>query len=368
MIKILFASRLVYEKWVDILINCIETYAQDRELQNDIEWHICSDGEWKEQIIELTKKYKNITYYGRLNSEKMQELYRWVDILFMPSRFLETFWLTALEALSLGTPVCAPAKWWLSPFVTNQLRLDESNAVQSFRNILIKRIRWSQWELPDIQNFWQESWNQKLSQLFETSKRIMIIHDYKEKIGWAEYYISHANESLQNIGKDIYFYGYTWHTTVWKRRIMFILSIFAFWRGIGLYRVLAKWNIDTIWMHSILRYIGPWWVLAIRIYTKKNKVYISHHDIWLLAAFPQDITQESAIPLSSNLLDFIPKAGVFRKTVSIWKFLYIKVIKILLPKDTIHITFADFLERNIKGQFGEATKIELFPHMTIVKK
>lgn len=353
MIKILFASRLVHEKWVDILIDCIESFGRDRELENQIEWHICSDGDARETIIELTNKYNNITYYGRVSPERIQEVYKDCDILFMPSRFLETFGLTALEALSCGTPVCAPAKWGLRPFVTRELTLDESRPVESFREILGKRLRWETWELPDIRNFSEENWNKKLRGLFESSSNILIVHDYEEKIWWAEYYIELVRESLQSLWKNVFFYGYRGQTTVWKRRIMFVLSIFAFWRGIALYKILRERKIDTIWMHSVLRYIGPWWILAVRLYKGKQAVYLSHHDIGLLAVFPQDITSESSIPVTASLSDFIPNTGVIKKFISIGKYLYVWIVKSLLPKDITHIIFASFLEVPIRGQFGE---------------
>lgn len=401
MIKILFASRLVHEKWVDILIDCIESFNQDSELQNQIEWHICSDGDARDTITELTWKYKNLTYHGRVASENMQELYKQVDILFMPSRFLETFGLTALEAVTAGTPVCAPAKWGLRPFVTPELKLDESRPVDSFHDILIEKIHWRIWQVPNIEDFSEKNWNKKLRELFESSNNILIVHDYEEKIGWAEYYVELVRDSIQNLWKHVSFYGYRGQTTVWKRRIMFILSIFAFWRGIKLYSLLKTRKIDTIWMHSILRYIGPWWVLAVKLYTEKKTStgsetqnmdpslsylrddgnhssnshksslppisYISHHDIGLLAAFPQNITQESSIPLTASLWDFIPDAGIIKKVVSLGKYIYVRVITSLLPKELTHIIFSPFLEKNIRGQFGQESTVEIFPHKTIAR-
>lgn len=399
MIKILFASRLVHEKWVDILIECIESFGQDTELKELIEWHICSDGDAQENIVELAKEYKNVLYHGRLSQDRLQELYKQVDILFMPSRFLETFGLTALEALSCGTPVCAPAKWGLRPFVTRELTLDELRPVESFREILGKRLRWENWELPDIRDFSEGNWNKKLSELLETSSNILIIHDYEKKIGWAEYYIELVRESLQSLWKNVSFYGYRGQTTVWKRRIMFVLSIFAFWRGITLYKILKEKQIDTIWMHSILRYVGPWWVLAVRLYCSSVSVtatkeavlfqssetrslhtsrwqkptssiilYLSHHDIGLLAAFPQDITRESSIPDTTSLRDFVPDTGVAKKLISIGKYLYVRLIATLLPRKTNHVIFAPFLKKNILGQFWKDTKIDIFPHKAIVKR
>jgi hypothetical protein len=377
-IKILFASRLVHEKWVDTLIDCIESFAEDSELRDQIEWHICSDGDARDTIRELASKYQNITYYGRIGSREIQELYTQVDILFMPSRFLEMFWLTALEALNCGTPVCAPAKWGLRPFVTSELALDESRPRESFREILLRKLQWGIWKLPDISVFREEDWNKKLRELFSKSNNILIIYDYEEKIGWAEYYVELVRDSLQGIWKNVFFYGYRGQTTVWKRRIMFIFSIFAFWRGIELYRILKTRNIDTIWMHSVLRYIGPWWVLAVWIYCSKNGkydlrdskwekiiTYLSHHDLGLLAAFPQDITREEDIPMSWSLWDFIPQKETFKQFISIGKWCYVRVITTLLPHDITHIIFSPFLSENIRRQFKRDTQIEVFPHKAI---
>ena len=70
-----------------------------------------------------------MTYHGRVSPTELRELYKQSDLLFMPSRFLEMFGLTALEALSLGTPVCGPAKGGLRDFVTPELTLDESDPI-----------------------------------------------------------------------------------------------------------------------------------------------------------------------------------------------------------------------------------------------
>lgn len=52
-------------------------------------------------------------------------------------------------------------------------------------------------------------------------------------------------------------------------------------------------------MHSILRYVGPWGVRRVKQYVEKHpntEVYLSHHDLGLIAAFPQSITDEKQIP------------------------------------------------------------------------
>jgi glycosyltransferase involved in cell wall biosynthesis len=273
----------------------------------------------------------------------------------MPSRFLEMFGLTALEALTLGTPVCAPAKGGLRPFVTPELILDESDPVSSFGHILEHILDTGMPVLQDVSDFGHIQWEQRLTELIGKSQSILILHDYQEKIWGAEYYVDSLITSLKARGKRVEYFGYTGHTTPWKRRIMFVLSIFAFWRGIELYTMLQKMQPDMIWIHSVLRYIGPWGVLAVRLYSMHHlvQVYLSHHDLGLLAAFPQDITEESDIPLTPSLRDFIPDASMIKKITSLGKWCYVRIITLILPDDITHVIFAHFLEKNIRGQFGK---------------
>ena len=131
---------------------------------------------------------------------------------------------------------------------------------------------------------------------------------------------------------------------------------------------LTRFQPDLIWMHSVLRYIGPWGVLAVRLYTLHHPtlVYLSHHDLGLLAAFPQDITREEDVPMSPSLRDFIPTTGILKQFISIGKWCYVRIITLFLLDDITHVIFAPFLEANIRGQFGKDKKIQVFPHQSIV--
>jgi hypothetical protein len=282
--------------------------------------------------------------------------------------------------------VCAPAKGGLRDFVTPELTLDESDPVWSLRAILVRILDTGMPVLQDVSDFGHVQWEQRLTELIDKSQSILILHDYQEKIWGAEYYVDSLMTSLKARRKRVEYFGHTGHTTPWKRRIMFVLSIFAFWRGIELYAMLQKIQPDTIWMHSVLRYIGPWGVLAVCIYCSKYgkhdlrdsnwdtspssllppTSYISHHDLGLLAAFPQDITAESDIPMNPSLRDFIPKKGILKQFISIGKWCYVRIITLILPDDTTHVIFAPFLEVNIRGQFGNDKKIQIFPHQSIV--
>ena len=87
------------------------TTLSDQRFVERIIWHIASEGVYTEEITSLTERYpERVFYHGRLGQTELADLYRHSDLLFMPSRFLETFGLTALESLACGTPVCGFAK------------------------------------------------------------------------------------------------------------------------------------------------------------------------------------------------------------------------------------------------------------------
>ncbi len=365
-LRILFASRLVEEKWVDILINVIHTSMKDPILRDTIVWTICSDGPYEWEIVALMRRYPNRVYYlGKVTPDRMHELYDENDFLYMPSRFLETFGLTALESLASGTPVIGSRKWGLIPFIPEALALDQADLVDSTLSLL-RKYRVSQVPQPiDVSPYSLDIWKENLTDIFASSEKILLIHDYSDLIGWAEYYIAHVTESLRSIGKTVEFYGYREKTTPWKRRWMFIIGIIAFWRWMALSKKLWDFRPDTLWMHSILRYVGPWGIASVRRYIQEypqTRIYLSHHDVWLIAPFPQYITHEGQIPLDGSLLAFIQKElPLSLKFMSGIKWCYIQILKKMLPKETKHIIFAPFLESSIRSHFPDQTVL-LFPH------
>ncbi len=365
MIKILFASRLVEEKWVDILIASIKMVQKNEGLKNKVTWDICSDGIYTDICASLWEKYKEqVHYHGKVWSTELAKLYRNADFLFMPSRFLETFWLTALESLSSGTPVIGFRKGWISAFIPEELCISQNKPVEDFIKILEK---YRDIPIPtalDISYYNLDSWKERLGNIMNGKKKVMIIHDYKDTIGWAEYIVQKIQVALNTMNKSVGFFWYQHKTTSLIRKILFITSPLAFWRGIMLWKMLHNTKPDILWMHSILRYIWPWWLLAINIYGRiyNPRIILAHHDVGLLAAFPQYIEQEDEIPESVSLQDFIPKKlSKFKQFASIGKWLFREHIRLLLPKNTEHMIFSEFLRWKIEKNFPWSPII-LFPH------
>ncbi len=359
---ILFASRLVEEKWVDILIECIERYQSISE--HTLVWHICSNGLYQDQIIALQQKYiENVIYHGFVSPTGLAVLYRQADILLMPSRFLETFGLTALEALASGTRVVGFQKWGLIPFIPDTLALDRDHPVESLSHILDSLIHQKKTAKVDLTPYMPSTWEEHFVRLFPRKKSITLIHDYQDIIWGAEMYVESVIKHANLWGYEISRFSYREKTTPWRRRIIFALSILAFWRFFQVGYLLLRQKPDIIWMHSVLRYIGIWWIAAIVIYARmyNTKLYLSHHDVGLLAPFPQAITSESLIPKNRSLRAFIVHVVGYKKAIASIKWLYVRLLTALLPRKTEHIIFAPFLERHIGHHFPWA-KVRIFPH------
>ena len=238
-LHITFASRLEVEKWVDILIDAIERTMNTPVFTDHIIWHIASDGTHRDTIIALTEKYKNrIIYHGRLDQKSLADLYRSSDLLFMPSRFLETFGLTALESLACGTPVIGFRKGWLASFIPESFALHIASPIDSFMSILERfTIFSSSIDSPLPTLYTRSIWKQSLEKIIPKDTRVMILHDYRDLIGWAEYYVRDIEKSLDDRILSYSHCSYSGKTSIWKRRWMFIFSFFMLSRGKEIYQL-----------------------------------------------------------------------------------------------------------------------------------
>jgi hypothetical protein len=55
-----------------------------------------------------------------------------------------------------------------------------------------------------VASYSQRSWTDKLSSLFgSTDQSILLLHDYREKIGGAEYYVNHVEEIFEALRYDV---------------------------------------------------------------------------------------------------------------------------------------------------------------------
>lgn len=363
-LHITFIGRLEKEKGIEILIACIKkSIVEDR----NIVWHICGIGSYQSELEKLnTERWMNHLYqqpihiYGYLDREKINSVLDKSDLVMMPSLFLETFGLVALETLSEWVPVVWFSQGGLTNFIHPVLALDVYAPVDSFFRIL------DNWVFPlmDISEFSHENWISKLTELTEWVDRILLVNDYLSMVWWAEQYIYSLARALRSIGKTVEVFGYAWKANRLIRIWLMFLSPFAFWRATLLDKKIQEFSPDLIWMQSILRYIGPHGVRSIS--KSKSKKYITHHDLGLITPRPSGIYSEVDIPCSPNLGDWIPKKlSLFGILAILPKWSMIRYIWSYLQKNTITHIFPSKWMQSFFQKYIDTIPI-IFPHTTTI--
>lgn len=354
-IHITYIWRLVPEKWVWFIIDCIEKW---REIGKNIVWHICGDGSYMEKFRELEKYDKSdICIYGHIGRSELDAVLSITDLVLMPSLFLETFWLVALDTLERWVPVCGFARGGLTRFIHPSLILDPEHSLDSFFQILYTWV----FPLQDISSLSYDLWLEQLSELTYGIDRILLVSDYTGIIGWAEQYLSDLVLALRSIGKEVDMYWYIWNLGQRMRLWLMMLTPVAFWRGILLDKKIKQYQPDLIWMQWVLRYIWPYWVRIISRYPGRK--YITHHDLGLITPYPSRIYSEWDIPMSPSIGDWVSHSSIdmARIFVLVCKWCSISSIWYYLNSSNVmHMIPSTWMELYLRRYTPNIIKV--FPH------
>lgn len=122
---------------IQSIVACIEYHIhhQTDEFQFHIRWR------WslEQKVIETSKLYPNyVIYHGRESFDNIKKKIQTFQYSIMPSIFLETFWLTALESCMLWLPVVGYAKWWLKQFILSQYDCTDKGLTNILQYIVSK--------------------------------------------------------------------------------------------------------------------------------------------------------------------------------------------------------------------------------------
>ena len=118
MLWLLFYWRLEKEKWFDQLILAIKELNKRK-----VDFEIFIFWKWSLESDLLKIDAKNVHFFGRKPLDEIKKYLPNIDYCLMPWEFLETFWLSALNALSRWLPVIWYKKWGLEPFIFQECNL-----------------------------------------------------------------------------------------------------------------------------------------------------------------------------------------------------------------------------------------------------
>lgn len=348
--KIFFIGRLEYEKWCGILLEIIQKSLSEAK---NIEFHIFGDGLMGENFSHFDKNF--VKMYGKVSREKIFSELKKADFLLMPSRFLETFGLVALESLSAQVPVIGFKKWWLSDFISEKYALDEKNPIKSFFEIICDDSR----EIVDISRFSYQNWQKNLIELTKDFSKILLVHDYSAKIGGAEIYVHSLKNELEKIGKTVELVAYEWEISSKIRKKLFLSAVFGNGFKKQIEQKIVDFQPDLVWSHTVLRAVGASGLGAI----KKSKIphFITHHDLGLFSVRPSAVFSLSDIPQDFSLTTWVwNEKKFFAKISAIIKFFIIRWMRAKISDQTVHILPSRFMVEVMENNSIKNYKI--FPH------
>lgn len=389
MLWLLFYWRLEKEKWFDQLVLAIKELNKKKV---DFEIFIFWKWSLESQLSEVHDK--NVHFFGWKPLDEIKKYLPNIDYCLMPSEFLETFWLSALNALSRWVPVIWYKKWWLEPFIFQECNLflakwnTTAERIVSIVEKLAKKTNPErvkdkeelEWKikklLPEytedaryerflsMANFKKEDW----------WKKILIISDFINKAWGIETYIHDVKNLLESKWHDVILRWSTlpsWSKWQRKKRFWLLLSPFNFRSSSDLKEVLEKERPDIIWFNSLLRWLGPNVIKTAWKWRKWNKsdckFWMMYHDFGYFYPFPSELyhIEDCKTPLTKrNFVSAYKWKKLVTKFAVICKYYWLQPLKKILKNEIdLHLSPSDCVTNIARDSYKiSEKKCKSFPH------
>ena len=388
MLWLLFYWRLEKEKWFDQLVLAIKELNKRKV---DFEIFIFWKWSLESQLFEVHDK--NVHFFGWKPLDEIKKYLANIDYCLMPSEFLETFGLSALNALSRWVPVIWYKKWWLEPFIFQECNLflaKWNTTAQRIVSIVEKLAKKTnperikdkeelEWKIKKLLSEYTEDARYerflKMANVKDNEKqKILIISDFINKAGWIETYIHDVKNLLESHWHEVILWWSTlpsWSKWQWKKRFWLFLSPFNFWSTGSLKEVLENEKPDIIWFNSLLRWLGPNVVKTAWKWRKDNKsdskFWMMYHDFGYFYPFPSELyfIEDCKTPLTKkNFVSAYKWKNLIIKLAVLCKYYWLKKKKKVLKKEIdLHLSPSDCITNIARDSYKIAEKkCKSFPH------
>ena len=378
---ILFFGRLDDEKWFWLILEMLNLFIKNYGTI-PFSFYVFGKGKYASELMNLATKHSCIHFFGRQPLSTIQRYKENCHFCLMPSTFLETFWLTALNALSMGIPVIGFAKWWLTQFISNKYNISKAkweNDTQRLYNIMTEIVtKYNQEKINVAQETKQakslankytiEKWFENITPIIWKPKRILLVSDFKNKLWWIETYIHDVKDILESRWYEIKIYWSkipTWK--IWQicKYFGMFLAILNFIDAIHLSIVAKKFKPKVIRYHSTLRFLGR---LPIqRLKSHDSKKIMMYHDLWYFHPYPSLVTREDMVQTPVNLKNFIKSANTKNplKILAVcFKYFSVYLLSKSLKKSIdLHLVPSSFLEKILSDGYQiNPKKVQTLSH------
>ncbi len=388
MLWLLFYWRLEKEKWFDQLVLAIKELNKKKV---DFEIFIFWKWSLESQLFEVHDK--NVHFFGWKPLDEIKKYLTNIDYCLMPSEFLETFGLSALNALSRWVPVIWYKKWWLEPFIFQECNLflakwnTTAERIVSIVEKLAKKTNPEkikdkeelEWKIKKLLPEYTEDARYerflKIANVKDNEKpKILIISDFINKAGWIETYIHDVKNLLESRWHGVILRWSTlpsWSKWQRKKRFWLLLSPFNFWTIGDLKKVLEKEKPDIVWFNSLLRWLGPNVVNATWNWRKENKsdckFWMMYHDFGYFYPFPSELyfIEDCKTPLTKkNFISAYKWKNLITKIAVLCKYYWLQPLKRVFKKEIdLHLSPSDCITNIVRDSYKiSEKKCKSFPH------
>lgn len=300
------------------------------------------------QLSKLESIPNKILYFGKRDFNKVIQpiLSTKIDYSIVPSRFIETFGLTALESISNAVPVIGPAKGGLEQFILPEHSIElQYEAILDMLKTLKKPRLTVKHSLQKLsQKFSSTNWLGEVKKILpKGSKKILLINDFKDTIGGTETHIEQIKHLLALNGYQIESLGLEGKPTA----LNMLKALFNFKAKLKITNKIAEFNPDLIWCHSVSRLIGPIGLKAIN--RAKAKKIITIHDLGLFTNKPSKLEQIADINQQNKQISFKLKQTLLNN----------RILKQINSFDLVLVP-SPFMLKLVKTSIK--TKIQILPH------
>lgn len=372
----IFVWRISREKWVHLIFEAAQKLVDHGYINFTIDFI------WSGRLVDELMQHPlygiQLFYHGRLPKEQTIMWMSKAQYTLMPSLFLETFGLVALDSLASGIPVIGEKKGGLTPFIIDEhlVITQQHSLYDCMQYVLLYTdevyLHWLQKKALEIAStYTTQKRLDRFWQLSKKCKKLLLVSDYAKDIWWIENYLFQIQWALLKQWVSCDLFWKTERVTWWWRKLDLLIAGMNLYAGLALWKKVTNKSYELIWLHSVQRRFGRL-SLAFLWCTKKQPIRCMYHDFWLLHPFPSSVYWVDQLDRAQSFwwyvqegkhILWVKKWYCWWRCLVVAKYIYSAWMFFWLQKVVdLHLVPSAYLLPYMQKKLTFSAQIEVFPH------